>query len=110
MKNKLPIVEIKGAQYQYDIEGKKFISVNNPKYSIPFSRLKNDKQFAGFFDSADEIQDLNLRSVHVMIQKHALMGIKPTKEEQAVLNRVLPGTLQTQHEMEQRRPKLKPRM
>ncbi len=110
MKKKLPVIEIKGVKYQYDMEGKKFIDVANPKNSIPFSRLKNDKQFSGFFDSADEIQDLNLRSVHVMIQKHALMGIKPTKEEQAVLNRVLPGTLQTQHGLEQRRPKMKPRM
>jgi hypothetical protein len=110
MKNKLPIVDIKGTKYQYDMEGKKLIAVDNPKNSIPFSRLKNDKQFANFFQPADEIKDLNLRSVHVMIQKHALLGIKPSKEEQDVLQKVLPRQAKAEQPIVDRRQKMKPRM
>jgi hypothetical protein len=108
MKNNLPVVEIKGSKYQYDIEGKKLIAVANPKYSIPFSRLKNDQQFANFFESADDIKDVNLRTVHVMIQKHALMGIKPSKEEQAFMHKVLPQP--SEQKLEERKLKMKPRM
>ncbi|WP_207515951.1 hypothetical protein [Longitalea luteola] len=108
MKTRLPVVEIKGVSYQYDMEGKKLIAVANPKYSIPFSRLKNDKQFAGFFQSAEDIQDLNLRAVHVMIQKHALMDIKPSKEEQAFMQKVLPQP--SEQRLEERKLKMKPCM
>lgn len=110
MKKKLPVVEIKGVKYQYDLEGKKFIAFDNPKYSIPFSRLKNDKQFAGFFDAADTIKDVNLRSVHVMIQKHALMGIKPSKDEQVFLQKVLPGASESEQKVVKHRLKIKPRI
>jgi len=111
MKKKLPVVEIKGTKYQYDMEGKKLIAADNPKNSIPFSRLKSDKKFADFFQPADQIEDMNLRSIHVMIQKHALLGIKPSKEEQAVLQREVSRQSLSDQSTRERPPlKMKPRI
>jgi hypothetical protein len=111
MKKKLPIIEIRGVSYQYDMEGKKLIDVGNPKNSIPFSRLKNEKQFANFFEPADDIKDLNVRSIHIMIQKHALLGIRPSKEEQEVLLRHRPQQSQSEQSLDEHRGrKMKHRM
>lgn len=95
MKNKLPIVEIRGDQYHYDMEGKRLIPVNSPKNSISFSQLKDDPKYATFFDYVDNIKDLNQRSVHIIIAKHALVGMKPSKEEKAVLAKSLPQQTQS---------------
>lgn len=85
MKSKQPVIDIKGGSYQYDLEGKRLVPVNNPKQSIALARLKYDPRFADFFEPIEGIKDSNQRAVHVIVQKHALLGQKPSKEEQAFL-------------------------
>jgi hypothetical protein len=92
MKSRQSVVEIKGVKYLYDIEGKRLVSVANPKHSIAFSRLKSDRSFSDFFESIDGIQDINQRSVHVIVQKHVLLDQKPSKEEQAFLQAYVQAT------------------
>jgi hypothetical protein len=108
MKSKLPVIDIKGVQYQYDVEGKRLVPLNNPKQGIALARLKNDPKFKDFFEPIDGIADKNQRSIHVIVQKHALLGQKPSREEQNFLQALTkPAAILNQEAVKPERHSLK---
>lgn len=108
MKGKLPVIDINGVKYLYDVEGKRLVFANNPTQSITLDSLKNDSRYLDFFVSAPGVHDIREQAVHFIIQKHALLGQKPTKEEQKLLNLLAKlSTLSNQEGSKLESPKLK---
>lgn len=89
------MVEINDVKYLYDGEGKRLLFANDPSKSIPFEKLKNDSRYLDFFVLVGGAKDAFQRFIVDTIQTHAVLGHKPSKVEQKLLNQMAKNSHQT---------------
>ena len=90
MPKQLLLYELKGKHYLYDAENHAFLPLDYPGVIIPFSEFQKGADPGEAVSCFHLVQEMKLKTGTLIIQSHAVYGIKPSESDLQLLRSVFP--------------------